>query len=132
MGGYVRGTPSTAAPPGRTPVIGGSDVTRTRRRRPGNRSRAEGVRPKTAGRLLSQAVPLGLHHITALAGPAQPSVDFYAGLLGLRLVKLTVNFDAPSVYHLYYADDAARPGSVLTFFPFPDAVPGRAGPGETV
>jgi glyoxalase family protein len=81
---------------------------------------------------LSHAVPLGLHHVTALAGPAQPSVDFYTGMMGLRLVKLTVNFDAPSVYHVYYADDAARPGSVLTLFPFPDAAPGRAGAGEAV
>ena len=74
----------------------------------------------------------GLHHVTVIAGPAQRHVDFYAGTLGFRLVKQTVNFDAPSVYHLYYADDAARPGSVLTFFPFPDAGPGRGAAGEAV
>jgi len=71
----------------------------------------------------------GLHHITAITGDAPANVDFYARLLGLRLVKKTVNFDAPDVYHLYYGDELGHPGSVLTFFEFPGARPGRAGDG---
>lgn len=72
----------------------------------------------------------GLHHVTAISGPAQRNADFYAGTLGLRLVKRTVNFDDPSTYHLYYADTEARPGSVLTFFPWPDGRRGRVGAGQ--
>jgi glyoxalase family protein len=71
----------------------------------------------------------GVHHITCITADAQGNVDFYARVLGLRLVKKTVNFDAPDVYHLYYGDDAGAPGSILTFFEFPDAAPGRAGAG---
>jgi len=71
----------------------------------------------------------GLHHITAITGDAQRNVDFYVDLLGLRMVKKTVNFDQPDVYHLYYGDEAGTPGSILTFFEFPGAVPGRAGDG---
>jgi glyoxalase family protein len=71
----------------------------------------------------------GIHHITAISGPAQANVDFYTGTLGQRLVKKTVNFDDPGTYHLYYGDRTGRPGSILTFFPFADAGPGRAGPG---
>jgi glyoxalase family protein len=71
----------------------------------------------------------GLHHVTAITADAQANVDFYAGLLGLRLVKKTVNFDAPDVYHLYYGDELGHPGSVLTFFEFPGAARGRAGDG---
>ena len=71
----------------------------------------------------------GLHHVTAISGPPQPNVDFYAGTLGQRLVKRTVNFDAPDTYHLYYGDRTGSPGTILTFFPFADAGPGRAGPG---
>lgn len=73
---------------------------------------------------------LGIHHITALASDPQRSVDFYAGFLGLRLVKQTVNFDAPDVYHLYYGDEAGHPGTILTFFPFLDAARGKRGVGE--
>ena len=73
----------------------------------------------------------GLHHVTAITGSAQANVDFFAGRLGLRLVKQTVNFDDPGTYHLYYADGEARPGSVLTFFPWAGSPPGRVGPGET-
>jgi glyoxalase family protein len=69
----------------------------------------------------------GIHHITAITGDAPRNVDFYVRLLGLRLVKKTVNFDAPDVYHLYYGDEAGAPGSILTFFEFPGAAPGRAG-----
>ena len=71
----------------------------------------------------------GLHHVTAITGDAPRNVDFYAGLLGLRLVKKTVNFDQPDVYHLYFGDQRGTPGSILTFFEFPGAVPGRAGAG---
>jgi glyoxalase family protein len=71
----------------------------------------------------------GLHHITAITGDAPANVDFYARLLGLRLVKKTVNFDQPDVYHLYYGDETGAPGSILTFFEFPGALPGRHGAG---
>ncbi|GAA5064439.1 ring-cleaving dioxygenase [Roseibacterium beibuensis] len=71
----------------------------------------------------------GIHHVTAISGPPQPNVDFFTGLLGQRLVKKTVNFDAPDTYHLYYGDDAGSPGTILTFFPFANAGPGRAGAG---
>jgi glyoxalase family protein len=72
----------------------------------------------------------GIHHITALAGDPQRNADFYTSALGLRLVKKTVNFDAPDVYHLYYGDTAGTPGTLLTFFPFPGATRGRRGTGE--
>jgi glyoxalase family protein len=71
----------------------------------------------------------GIHHITAITGEAQRNVDFYAGTLGLRMVKKTVNQDAPSVYHLFYADEHGSPGSDITFFEFPGAAAGRAGAG---
>ena len=71
----------------------------------------------------------GLHHITAITGDAPANVDFYASRLGLRLVKKTVNFDAPDVYHLYFGDEIGTPGSILTFFEFPGAMRGRAGAG---
>jgi len=71
----------------------------------------------------------GLHHITALAGAAQANLDFYAGVLGLRRVKTTVNFDDPTTPHLYYGDATGRPGTITTFFPWPQARPGRAGAG---
>jgi glyoxalase family protein len=71
----------------------------------------------------------GIHHITCITADARGNVDFYARVLGLRLVKKTVNFDAPDVYHLYYGDEQGAPGSILTFFEFPDAAPGRAGAG---
>ena len=71
----------------------------------------------------------GIHHITAITADARANVDFYARLLGLRLVKKTVNFDAPDVYHLYYGDEQGSPGSILTFFEFPGAPLGRPGDG---
>ena len=71
----------------------------------------------------------GLHHITAIAGPPQVNLDFYTGRLRQRLVKQTVNFDAPDVYHLYYGNHEAEPGSILTFFPYPAVRAGRAGVG---
>ena len=73
---------------------------------------------------------LGIHHITAIAGDPQTNLNFYAGLLGLRLVKLTVNFDDPTTYHLYYGDGAGHPGTILTFFPWPSAPKGRRGAGQ--
>ncbi|HEX5713291.1 MAG TPA: VOC family protein [Solirubrobacterales bacterium] len=71
----------------------------------------------------------GIHHITAITEDAQRNVDFYAGVLGLRLVKKTVNQDNPTVYHLFFADEDGDPGSDLTFFEYPGAAPGRAGAG---
>ena len=71
----------------------------------------------------------GLHHITMITGDAQANVDFYAGVLGLRLVKKTVNFDQPDAYHLYFGDETGSPGSILTWFEFPGAAPGRPGVG---
>jgi glyoxalase family protein len=76
----------------------------------------------------SPAIP-GLHHVTAISGPPQDNLDFWVRALGQRLVKRTVNFDDPGTYHLYYGDKDAAPGSIMTFFPFVDAGPGRAGPG---
>jgi glyoxalase family protein len=73
---------------------------------------------------------LGIHHITAIAGDPQTNLDFYGGVLGLRLVKLTVNFDDPGTYHLYYGDGAGHPGTILTFFPWPSAPKGRHGTGQ--
>lgn len=72
----------------------------------------------------------GLHHLTAIASDPQRNVDFYAGTLGLRFVKQTVNFDDPGTYHLYYGDATGRPGSILTFFPWPGARRGRVGAGQ--
>jgi catechol 2,3-dioxygenase-like lactoylglutathione lyase family enzyme len=76
----------------------------------------------------------GIHHVTAIAGDPQPNVDFYAGVLGLRMVKQTVNFDDPSTYHLYYGDSAGTPGTLLTFFPYGSTgtLRGRRGTGQTV
>jgi glyoxalase family protein len=71
----------------------------------------------------------GVHHITAITGDAQRNVDFYVGVMGLRLVKKTVNQDDPTVYHLFYADEKGDPGSDLTFFEYPGAPRGRAGQG---
>jgi glyoxalase family protein len=71
----------------------------------------------------------GLHHITMITGDAQKNVAFYADLLGLRLVKKTVNFDAPEAYHLYFGDERGSPGSILTWFEFAGARRGRAGLG---
>jgi glyoxalase family protein len=73
----------------------------------------------------------GIHHITAIAGPARRNLEFYTQILGLRLVKKTVNFDDPGTYHLYYGDEAGQPGTILTFFPWEHAAPGRLGTGET-
>ena len=73
----------------------------------------------------------GLHHVTAICGPAQRNVDFFVGVMALRFVKRTVNFDDPGTYHLYYGNRAAEPGSIYTTFPWEHAAPGRIGPGAT-
>ena len=70
----------------------------------------------------------GLHHITAIAGPAQENLDFYAGILGMRLVKRSINQDDPGTYHLFYADAEGHPGTDLTFFPWAQMAPPRLGP----
>ncbi|USG65855.1 ring-cleaving dioxygenase [Brevibacillus ruminantium] len=72
----------------------------------------------------------GIHHITAFVGDAQQNVDFYAGILGLRLVKKTVNFDQPDVYHLYFGDELGQPGTIITFFPWPQGQKGKVGGGQ--
>jgi len=73
---------------------------------------------------------MGIHHITAFASNPQENVDFYAGILGLHLVKKTINFDAPEVYHLYFGDQAGNPGTIITFFPMPNSQKGRIGGGQ--
>jgi len=73
---------------------------------------------------------LGIHHITAIARNPQRNIDFYSGLLGMRLVKLTVNFDDPTTYHLYYGDSVGHPGTILTFFPWSEAPTGHRGTGQ--
>jgi len=80
---------------------------------------------------MNPIAPHGLHHVTAIATDPQRNVDFYTRALGLRLVKRTVNFDAPDSWHLYYGDEAGRPSSLLTFFPWPDVPQGRPGAGMT-
>lgn len=72
---------------------------------------------------------LGLHHITAIAGDAQRNYDFYTGVLGLRMVKKTVNFDDPQTYHFYFGDEVGTPGSILTFFPWKNVRQGKDGAG---
>lgn len=72
----------------------------------------------------------GIHHITAIVGHPQENVDFYAGILGLRLVKKTINFDDPGTYHLYFGNDGGKPGTIITFFPWPGAYQGKIGGGQ--
>lgn len=72
----------------------------------------------------------GIHHITAIVGHPQENVDFYAGVLGLRLVKRTVNFDDPGTYHLYFGNEGGQPGTIITFFPWPGAQQGIKGGGQ--
>lgn len=73
---------------------------------------------------------LGIHHITAIVGHPQENVDFYAGVLGLRLVKQTVNFDDPGTYHLYFGNGGGKPGTIITFFPWAGARQGKIGDGQ--
>jgi catechol 2,3-dioxygenase-like lactoylglutathione lyase family enzyme len=77
---------------------------------------------------MSEQIIGGLHHVTAITADAQKNIDFYTGVLGLRLVKLTVNFDDPASYHLYYGDELGRPGTIMTFFAWPGAYRGQVGP----
>ena len=72
----------------------------------------------------------GIHHITAFVNDAQRTIDFYAGVLGLRLVKKTINFDRPEVYHLYFGNESGEPGTVITFFPWDKQLKGRIGTGQ--
>jgi len=74
----------------------------------------------------------GIHHVTAISGGPQRNVDFYAGVLGTRLVKKTVNFDDPGTYHLYYGDGGGTPGTIMTFFPWEGASKGRIGAGQVI
>src|SRR5687767_14359052 len=74
----------------------------------------------------------GLHHVTASAGDAQENVDFYSGVLGMRLVKKSVNQDSPGTYHLFYADAVGHPGADITFFPWAEMPPVRTGVGLSV
>ncbi len=74
----------------------------------------------------------GIHHVTAIAKDPNRNVAFYRDVLGLRLLKKTVNFDDPGVYHLYYGDEAGRPGTILTFFPWPHGASGHQGTGQAV
>jgi glyoxalase family protein len=71
----------------------------------------------------------GIHHVTAMSGGAQENIDFYTGILGMRLVKKTINFDMPDVYHFYYGDQAGSPGSIMTTFPYGQLAKGRHGKG---
>ena len=72
----------------------------------------------------------GLHHVTSVAGDPRANADFYTRTLGLRLVKVTVNFDDPGTYHLYYGDGLGTPGTILTSFPYGQALPGKRGNGR--
>ena len=72
----------------------------------------------------------GIHHVTSIVGSAQENVDFYVELLGLRLVKKTVNFDDPGIYHLYFGDKEGSPGTIITTFPYENAKPGKIGDGQ--
>ena len=72
----------------------------------------------------------GIHHVTAIATDPQENLDFYTEVLGLRLIKTTVNFDDPGTYHLYYGDESGQPGTAMTFFPWPGARRGTRGVGQ--
>lgn len=72
----------------------------------------------------------GIHHISAIVGHPQENIDFYAGVLGLRMVKQTVNFDDPGTYHLYFGNNEGKPGTIITFFPWANAFHGEIGDGQ--
>ena len=74
----------------------------------------------------------GIHHVTAITSDPQKNIDFYTNILGIRLVKLTVNQDDPTSYHLYYGDDLGRPGTILTFFHWPNILRGRRGTSQVI
>lgn len=75
---------------------------------------------------------VGLHHVTAIASDPHRNLDFYTQVLGLRFIKRTINFDDPGTYHFYFGDDTGTPGTILTFFPWPNMGRGRSGAGETI
>jgi glyoxalase family protein len=89
-----------------------------------------GATKRILSRIVEEPFMSGLHHITAICGRAERNLAFYTHVLGLRLVKKTVNFDDPGTYHLYYGDEVGHPGTILTFFPWEYAAPGRAGLGQ--
>ena len=95
-----------------------------------NISSTRRINPAAAAGDKDQAMP-GIHHVTAISGKAERNLEFYTRVLGMRFVKKTVNFDDPGTSHLYYGDEAGRPGTILTFFPWEHAAPGRAGVGLT-
>jgi glyoxalase family protein len=80
--------------------------------------------------MTQQQQTAGIHHITAFVQNAQETVDFYAGILGLRMIKKTINFDAPEVYHLYFGNEMGSPGTIITFFPWAHSRKGRIGGGQ--
>ena len=96
--------------------------------------KGDAVEPRVQGRKGEDMTPSvhGIHHVTCIAGDAQENLDFYVGLLGMRLVKKSVNQDDPGTYHLFYADRVGNPGTDLTFFPWPRMEPGRLGIGLTI
>ena len=97
------------------------------------RRHADNARRRRKEKEVTMIPPLsGLHHVTAIASDPQRNVDLYTGLLGLRLVKVTVDVDDPEAYHLYYGDEVGRPGTLLTFYCWPGAIRGRPGTGQTV
>ena len=99
----------------------------------GGTSGIQAVYDLSKERAVMSVTPVGgLHHITAIAGPAQENLDFYAGVLGMRLVKKSVNQDDPGTYHLFYADGEGHPGTDLTFFPWSHMAPPRMGHGLSV
>src|SRR5205814_4107479 len=124
--GPVRGVGARGCPHGRhrpaARARGHAPRRQRRRRRPGDR---RGARYSCTHNMKLE----GIHHITDITGDAPRNVDFYARVLGLRLVKQTVNQDDPTVYHLFYADEEGSAGADLTFFEYPGARPGRAGAG---
>src|ERR1044071_8565783 len=108
-----------------TSRIGLRDLARWERQLAPRSRRARGINRPAFGRMKLE----GLHHVTCITGDAPRNVEFYAGTLGLRLVKKTVNQDDPTVYHLFYADERGSAGADITFFEYPGAAPGRAGDG---
>src|SRR5947207_3237618 len=119
-----------AAPRLRTRIIGTARISQERPR-PARGASLRAPQCERAG--VGPREPMkkvnGLHHITAIAGPAQENLDFYAGVLGMRLVKRSVNQDDPGTYHLFYADAEGHPGTDLTFFPWAQMAPSRDGHG---
>src|SRR5436305_11953781 len=100
--------------------------------RPTPRGTRRRLRPPSSGCCRARVPAMkieGIHHITCITGDAPRNVDFYVRVMGLRMVKKTVNQDDPTVYHLFYADKDASPGADLTFFEYPGAAPGQAGAG---